>query len=76
MKICLDVDNELLAYMFDVHALTVSRYFQKWIEVMHERLKPLVKWPEQEQLYQTMPREFKKNFSKCVVIIDCFEVFM
>ena len=25
--------------------------------------------------YKTMPKEFK-NFSKCIVIIDCFEVFM
>ncbi len=39
-------------------------------------LKPLVKWPDHEQLYQTMPREFRKHFSKCVVVIDCFEVFM
>lgn len=76
MKLRMNVDNELLASIFDVHASTVSRYFQKWIDVMYERLKPLVKWPAHEQLYQTMPREFKKQFSKCVVIIDCFEVFM
>ncbi len=69
-------NNELLSSLFNIHASTVSRYFQKWINVMHERLKPLVKWPEHEQLYFTMPREFKNNFSKCVVIIDCFEVFM
>ena len=42
---------------------------------LFERLKLLVKWPEHEQLYKTMPKEFK-NFSKCIVIIDCFEVFM
>ena len=40
---------------------------------MYERLKPLVKWPDHEQL----PMEFRQNkFSKCIVIIDCFEVFM
>ena len=76
MKLRLNADNELLASLFNVHATTVSRYFQKWIDVLYERLKPLVKWPEHEQLYETMPREFKKNFSKCIVIIDCFEVFM
>ena len=72
MKLRLNVDNELLASLFDVHASTVSRYFQKWIDVLYTRLKPLVKWPAHEQLYQTMPREFKKNFSKCVVIIEVF----
>ena len=69
------MDNELLASLFDVHASTISRYFQKLIDVLFERLKLLVKWPEHEQLYKTMPKEFK-NFSKCIVIIDCFEVFM
>ena len=61
MKLRLNVDNQLLASIFDVHATTVSRYFQKWIDVLYERHKPLVKWPEREQLYQTMPRELKKK---------------
>ena len=77
MKLRLNVDNELLSTLFNVHASTVSRYFRKWIDVMYERLKPLVMWPDHEQLYKTMPMEFRRNkFSKCVVIIDCFEVFM
>ncbi len=25
---------------------------------------------------ETMPVSFRKNFSKCVTIIDCFEVFI
>lgn len=40
---------------------------------MYERLKPLLIWPDHDQLYETMPME---NFGNCVVIIDCFEVFM
>ena len=38
--------------------------------------KPLIKWPDQEQLYRTMPLDFKRKFDKCVAIIDCFKVFM
>ncbi len=76
MKLRLNADNGLLSSLFNVHVSTVTRYFQKWIDVMFWMLKPLVKWPDHEQLYQTMPREFRKNFSKCVVVIDCFEVFM
>ena len=76
MKLRLNVDNELLSSLFHVHASTVSRYFQKWICVMYERMKPLVMWPDQEQLHKTMPMEFRKNFGRCIVIIDCFEVFM
>ena len=59
MNVHLNVDNELLASLFDVHASTI--YFQKWIDVLFERLKLLVKWPKHEQLYKTMPKEFKKN---------------
>ena len=44
--------------------------------MMYERLKPLVMWPDREELYETMPMVFKLNFRKCVVIIDCFKVFM
>jgi len=40
--------------------------------VLYERFKST---SEREQLYRTMPTEFKK-FGKCIVITDCFEVFM
>ena len=76
MKLRLNADNELLSTLFNVHASTVSRYFQKWMNVMYERLKPLVVWPDHEQLHKTMPIEVRKSFSKCVIIIDCFKVFM
>ena len=55
MKLRLNVDNELLSSLFQVHASTVSRYFQKWICVMYERLKILVMLPDQEQLHKMMP---------------------
>ena len=42
---------------------------------MFIRLKPLIKWPQQEKLQKTMPMDFRSNFKKCVVIIDCSEVF-
>ena len=57
MKLRLNVDNELLSSLFHVHASTVSRYFQKWINVMYERMKPLVMWPNQEQLHKMMPKD-------------------
>ena len=73
MKLHLNVDNELLSMLFNVHASTISCYLHKWIDVMYERLKPLVKWPDHEQLHKTMPTEFRKNnFSKCVAIFEFF----
>ena len=38
-------------------------------------LGPLVKWPERDNLYRTMPRCILDSFGrKTTVIIDCFEV--
>ena len=70
------MDIEILSYHFGIHASNISRTLKKWINVLYERLRVLVKWPEREQFYRMMPTEFK-TFDKCIVIIDyLFEVFM
>ncbi len=76
MKLRLNLGNQYLAYQFGIHQSNVSRNFKKWMNVMYERLGQLVRWPEREQLMKTMPMEFRKTFRKCVIIIDCFEVFI
>lgn len=75
MKLRLNLTNQDIAYRFGIHQSSVSRNFRKWIDVMYIRLKPLIKWPEREDLLKTMPMDFKHTFQKCVIIIDCFEVF-
>ena len=75
MKLRLNLTNQDIAYRFGVHQSSVSRNFRKWIDVMYIRLKPLIKWPECEDLLKTMPMDFKNTFQKCVIILDCFEVF-
>ena len=75
MKLRLNLANQDLAYRFGVHQASVSRNFRKWIDVMYRRLRPLIIWPTREELLKTMPVAFRKSFRRCVVIIDCFEVF-
>ena len=75
MKLRLNLPNQDIAYRFGIHQSSVSRNFRKWIDVMYIRLKPLIKWPEREDLLKTMPLDFKNTFQKCVIIIDCCEVF-
>jgi hypothetical protein len=62
VRLRLNMDIEHLSYHFQLHISTVSRTLRKWITVLYE----LVKWPEREQLYKTMPSDLKS----CVVIID------
>lgn len=69
------MDTDQLSYHFGVHSSNVSRTIRKWIKVLYQRLGVLVKWPEREELYKAISKDFK-HFGKCVVIIDCFEVFM
>ena len=77
MKLRLNLFDKDLAYRFGVSQSSVSRYFAKWIDIMFVRLQPLVKWPSREELQLTiyMPVVFRKEFNRCVAIIDCFEVF-
>ena len=42
---------------------------------MYVRLQCLVKWPRREELRKTLPMDFRAEFQKCAVIIDCFEIF-
>ena len=65
LKLRLNLPDQDIAYCFGVHQSFVSRNFRKWIDVMYIRLKPLIKWPEREELLKTMPMDFKKNFKKC-----------
>ena len=76
MVLIKNLGDQDLAYRFGVNQSTVSRHFKRWIDVMHVRLSPLVKWPNRNELMKTMPMEFRNNFQLCVVIIDCFEVFI
>ncbi|CAB4043829.1 partial, partial [Paramuricea clavata] len=77
MKLRLNMPFEDLAYRFGISVPTVSRIFLSWMIVMDVRLSPLIKWPEREDLWRTMPQCFQFSFGhKTTVIIDCFEVFI
>ena len=76
IKLRLNVADQDLAYQFGVNQSTVSRCINKWLDVLYVKLSPLIYWPDRDQLLKTMPTCFRKNFRKCAIIIDCFEVFI
>jgi hypothetical protein len=75
MKLRLNLCDQDLAFRFGVHQSTVSRCFRKWIDILHIRLKPTIKWPSREEVMKTMPVDFRHHFKRCICIIDFFEVF-
>ena len=77
IKLRLNVQQQDIAYRFNVSRSVVSSVFSAWLIVMNIRLSPLISWPDREDLNRTMPQCFIEFFEfKTTVIIDCFEIFI
>ena len=73
----LNLSGRNLGYLFGgVSGATVSHTFLHVVNVLYHRLKPLVIWSERDALRKTLPVDFSKHCTNCVVIIDCFEIFL
>ena len=73
----LNLSGRDLGYMFGgISEATVSRTFLYVGNVLYHRLRPLVIWPERGDLRKNLPLDFSKHYPNCVVIIDCFEIFL
>ena len=76
-RLRLNLGGKDLAYRFgNISEATVSRAFLHAVDVLYQRLKPLIIWPDRESLRKTLPMDFRKHCPNCVVIIDCFEIFL
>ena len=76
MRLRLSLSTQDLAYQFHIHSTTVSRIFLGVLGILFVKLRPLIRWPDRDALIKTMPMSFCKHFPKCVVIIDCLEIFL
>ena len=76
MKLRLNVSDQDIAYRFGISQSTVSKNFRKRINIMYVYLKPFIVWPGHEEVLKTMPEGFKREFKRCICIIDCFEFFL
>ena len=75
MRLRLDLSGKDLGFRFgEIHESTVSRIFLQVLNVLHQRLSPLIIWPDREMLKKTMPMDFRKHCPNCTLIIDCFEI--
>ncbi len=76
MRLRLGSTGVELGYHFGIHPSTVCRIFSDVVGMLYVRTKFLIVWPEREILRKTLPMDFRKNCPNCVVILDCFEVFI
>lgn len=75
IRLRLNLETQDLGYRYNVSQETACRTFNKWLDIMHIKLKKIVFWPERQNLIKTMPSSFRSNFEGHIaVIIDCFEI--
>lgn len=77
MRLRLNLCGKELGFRFGgIHESTVSRVILQLLNVLYQRMKPMIIWPDREMLGKTLPMDFRKHCPSCVVIIDCFEIFV
>ena len=76
MRLRLGLLEEDLAYRFGIGQPSVSSILHKLLPVLATRLSFLVTWPRREELRKTVPACFRESFPKCLVIIECCEIFI
>ena len=65
-----------LAFRFNVTDGLISTVFFTWIRLFSKELSWLITWPERHIIKRNLPSMFRKYYTKCVVIIDCSEIFI
>ena len=76
MRLKLDLLVHDLAFRFNVGEALISSVFFTWIKFLSNELSWLIMWPDQNIIKQNLPTMFRDYYPKCVVIIDCAEVFI
>ena len=67
LKLSLNLEENDLAYRFNVSQSTVSGMFKKWISYMGEKLASLICWLRQIEIRKTLQMAFRNFFSKVCV---------
>ena len=74
MRLRLGRLEECLASQFGVHASTVSRILETWINYLYLRLGLIPIWPEWEVVEESMPEAFRSAYPTTYIIIDATEL--
>ena len=62
---------------FQISKTTTADTFLDVLNILYEKISPLIIWPEQPELQTSMPMCFRNKFGcKITTIIDCFELFI
>ena len=75
VKLKLAITNQDIALRFGISVQCVSVVLCTHVNTMANLLKFLVPWPDRDVVNANMPKQCKKNFPHCRVVVDCTEVY-
>lgn len=76
IKLRHNLSFELLALICRVSKQTAINHFWKWIDIMYQKLKFLIRMQDRDHIFKAIPPIFKAKFPGLTSIIDLFEVFV
>ena len=73
----LNLSGRDLRYRFgEISEATVSRTFLHVVDALYQWFEPLIICTDRDVIHKTLPMDFNKHCPNCVVIIDCFDIFV
>lgn len=76
VRLRLNLPFKFLSMQTKLALSTVNSIFQKVVDVMYEKLKYFIHWPERDYIFGILPPVFKASFPRLTSIIDYFEIFI
>lgn len=74
MKLRMGLTNLDLSARFGCSDATISRILTTWINFIYLRLGSLVIWPHRDVIIAKMPPDFRHEYPRTMIIIDCLEL--
>lgn len=76
IKLRLNIQFENLSDQFNCPKSSIHDIFKRWINLMYTKMKNLIKWPDHDASFRTLPHTFRQYFPRLTAIIDCTEIFI
>ena len=76
IKLRLDQQFQNLADQFNLPKSSAHDIFKRWIDLLHAKLKFIIRIPDHDAARRTLPNIFRQYFPRLMHIIDCTEIFI
>lgn len=75
LRLRLGLLQDILADLFGISIMSVSRILNTWINFMYDHMKGIIPWPTREQILANLPTSFVE-MPNVRIVIDATELFL